>query len=138
MQHKRIVPSPRELAAAVIQAPAHLRPLVANFGTKLGADDTQAIADGLLALRAALIAALRTTDADHRPLALLEERGVPAYLTFGLTELIVVPIPVSRLDTHEIELLVTPDDPDAHQPWRFLLSGRRLLAVEPPDTLTAD
>jgi hypothetical protein len=138
MQHKRIVPSPRELTAAVIQAPEHLRPLVANFGAKLGADDHQAIADGLLALRAALVAALRTSTADDRPLAFLEERNVPAYLNDGLTELIVVPIPVSRLDIHEIAMLVTPDDPDAHQPWRFLLSGTRLLAVEPPENITTD
>jgi hypothetical protein len=138
MQHKRIVPSPRELAAAVIQAPEHLRPLVANFGAKLGADDAQATADGLLALRAALVATLRSTDADDRPLTLLEERKVPAYLNSGLTELIVVPIPVSLMDVHEIAMLITPDDPDAHQPWRFLLCGTRLLAVDPPDTITAD
>jgi hypothetical protein len=138
MQHNRIhpIPSPRELTAAVVQAPEHLRPLVANFGAKLGADDHQATADGLFALRAALVAAHRLTIHD-RPLARLEERTVAAYLNCGPVDLVVVPIPVGPMEVHDTAMLVTPHDPDAHQPWRFLLSGTRLLAVEPPENLTA-
>src|SRR4051794_35580853 len=47
MQHIRIVPSPHELAAAEVQVPEHVRPMVAAFGTRLGASDDHAIADGV-------------------------------------------------------------------------------------------
>jgi hypothetical protein len=136
MQHIRIVPSPHELAAAEVQVPEHVRPMVAAFGTRLGASDDHAIADGVRAIRAGFVVARRLTH-DDRPLAFLQERRVTAYLTCGAIALVVVPVPVRRYDVHDTTMLVALDDPDQADRWRFLLNGTRLVAVDLPETPTA-
>jgi hypothetical protein len=127
----KITPTPRELNATEIRCPQHLRPLVAAFAAAMGITGDTADVDGLHALRAALVAALRRT-AQRQRLAPLQERKVTACLASGVTDLIVVPLPVAQVEPHNLALMVWRDGPDASAGWRFLLDGMRLLAVDAP------